>query len=472
MIGGVTKAVRMKPSSSGGNALYGQVFVPENYGAKGDGTTDDTVALQAAITAAQGVNGTVQLSAKTYKITASLSISAGMTIRGSGVAPLWGSNASFPNVSSVLLSQTPFISGSVILQSVAATDALVVSVNGSSVDFYDFGIRFADAIKFSTSSTGHGINCTPPTYNTGQEWGVEGCTWNNIWIYGHDGNHYAVRMVNSQNNNFSNIQTFGGGGFEFYNNAVTNPQFSGNSTYTECYVAVYCGGTANGYYLHKSSGSTYGVILQCFIRPQCFFIEGAPGQTNPPSTAQYQFVADSATQTLTILGGDFEGEGDGGGGISLPAGLGTGTDHSFVHIAYQATGGATIGPIGFLAPYANGSLPNLNIVTNLSSSTSGGFFIQNCANIKLNTGVTTVNGSTSGTAGFIEPANGTGLKIIVIKLAALLGTASYNFFAAFASTPLVLTTSGLAASVVTANSTTGITVTGATTTGVIILMGI
>lgn len=51
------------------------VFRPESYGAVGDGVTDDTVAIQAAIAAA-GANGggTVVFGAKTYLVTASLTI--------------------------------------------------------------------------------------------------------------------------------------------------------------------------------------------------------------------------------------------------------------------------------------------------------------------------------------------------------------------------------------------------------------
>lgn len=54
------------------------VVYPESYGAVGNGTTDDTVAIQAAINVlAAGRGGVVELSNKTYKITAKLSITTG-----------------------------------------------------------------------------------------------------------------------------------------------------------------------------------------------------------------------------------------------------------------------------------------------------------------------------------------------------------------------------------------------------------
>jgi len=58
-----------KDSSNAVIAVIGQgaEFLPEQYGAVGDGTTDDTAALQACFAAAIAVKGKVKLAAKTYK---------------------------------------------------------------------------------------------------------------------------------------------------------------------------------------------------------------------------------------------------------------------------------------------------------------------------------------------------------------------------------------------------------------------
>jgi hypothetical protein len=60
------------------------VIYPEDHGAVGDGSHDDTTALQAAIDAAASSRGTVLLLPKTYKVTAVLNVPGGINIFGMG----------------------------------------------------------------------------------------------------------------------------------------------------------------------------------------------------------------------------------------------------------------------------------------------------------------------------------------------------------------------------------------------------
>src|SRR5437868_258765 len=59
-------------------------FSPISYGAAGNGTTDDTVALQACVTAAVAAKGIVDLGAYTFKTSSPINVVSNLHMKGSG----------------------------------------------------------------------------------------------------------------------------------------------------------------------------------------------------------------------------------------------------------------------------------------------------------------------------------------------------------------------------------------------------
>ena len=134
----------MGPTGPAGLVNY--VVYPETFGAVGDGTTDDTTAIQAAINSA-GVGGTVQFGPKTYAISSVLTVSSS------------GEN---------LVGIAQHVSGTAvsILKSTATTGDMIKFNGGGAGNCVDnSGIWFASVkrlslIRATAATAGKGINIT------------------------------------------------------------------------------------------------------------------------------------------------------------------------------------------------------------------------------------------------------------------------------------------------------------------------
>lgn len=89
---------------------------------------------------------------------------------------------------------------------------------------------------------------------------------------------------------------------------------------------------------------------------------------------------------------------------------------------------------------------------------------------KINAAQTTVLGAI-GSAIFSQPEQGPSYKRVIIFCNNETGAVSYTFPTAFVNTPVIITTNGLAAALVTSLSTTAVTVTGSASTGPLIIEG-
>ncbi len=124
-------------------AVVPQVFYPESYGALRDDSHDDTTAIQAAVTAASAVHGTVRLQAGVYKTTAAISVPNYTNIEG------------VSNIYSVIMQHTSTADG----LTVTGTGA---NCSGGAVGYLSF--KNFQVSRPATSSTNNGISLVDSCY--------------------------------------------------------------------------------------------------------------------------------------------------------------------------------------------------------------------------------------------------------------------------------------------------------------------
>ncbi len=279
-------------------APAGTNLFPESFGAVGDMATDDTAAVQAAVNAAIASKGQVLLS-KFYRITDTITVSGTCPIIGTGVRALWGSRSL--TKSDVIPSVAPYLTGSGLYMTAANKTAIHLTGIGGSVHLKDFGIRFADAIRWA--DTGHGVHIDPPVYLTYKNSGPYNGEISGVFIYGHDGDHYAFNFVNTQLLSMTNCQGYGGGGLRWETDCLIS--YKGNSTISQTYFMLCAGGTAHGYHLVTTKAG-HGSVLNVFIRPQCITDNQIPDVPVPVQSGQKAWLMDSGSDHTAIIAPDFE----------------------------------------------------------------------------------------------------------------------------------------------------------------------
>lgn len=251
--------------------------------------TDNATALQAAINLAVANKQALYIpSASTcYKYTAPLTISGNLTIIGDASGGNWAGTNQI-NVPSA----TPNLQGSVLCPSSNGSNAIDISGTALNINIRNLSILFQTLY----TGTGNGISYVP----AGTTQGLSGSFWENVNIYGHDGNHYAVALTNPIYNTLIHVQGFGGGLLKLFGNG--GALHFGNTSYIEFYCNLFLAGSADCYNIGATG--TQQLNLEAFIRPQANVNNLGIG--TPPTSAQLIWNQDANVTNVNVFAADWE----------------------------------------------------------------------------------------------------------------------------------------------------------------------
>jgi hypothetical protein len=149
--------------------LMGPSFSPMTFGAVGNGTADDTVAVQAAFTAAAAVQGIVDLGTQKYKTSSAITFPSFVTLRGSSIS---AQNNTFGgiiiNTASDIFNFASNAAGMVIENcGLVASGGHVFNAGTSSISYF-----VADGVWINQESASHCIWYQTGGYYIGNVWGA------------------------------------------------------------------------------------------------------------------------------------------------------------------------------------------------------------------------------------------------------------------------------------------------------------
>ena len=136
------------------------INVKTDFGAVGDGTTDDTVAIQAAI----DTGLTIWVPVGSYKLTSAINIISGLTLFGSGPDTLFITTTTTAGAFAIATNSAVYLSDFQLESSILTTTASAISLGGINASNQNTGSQF-DKITFSTNANLYNrqINVTAAT---------------------------------------------------------------------------------------------------------------------------------------------------------------------------------------------------------------------------------------------------------------------------------------------------------------------
>jgi hypothetical protein len=298
---------------------YGHAVSVKHYGAMGDGVHDDTSAIQAAIDATPAFDN-LHIPTGVYKLTAALVCNNDINIVGDGVTELFDD---FTKSWATVPGRAPWLVGTVLLQTAAGANGIEMRGTTRNVSLHGIGIKFDDSIAFN--NTGHGIYAkTDQAITGGFEGGVVNATWENIVIFGHDGNHYAFYLYNFFMGHCSHLRSYGGGGWSIEGDAAGGAAY-GNSILTDLCFVVFVAGSAHAFYEKAKAGTGLNVLI--YTRPLGWVLSIATTPIalaytfSPPTSAQYIWLDDGDPALIYLISPDMETM----DAIASPVSFGSGT---------------------------------------------------------------------------------------------------------------------------------------------------
>lgn len=345
------------PTSSSANAIACQngILHSKDMGAKGDGSTDDTTALQNWINACQ-TNGLICfLDQGTYKVTTALSITSAIHIAGVG----------YQQASSVASLIQP-----------ATTISGINAVTTQPVTIHDIGVNYASAANSGTSAiilTASGST----NINTGSR--LDRINIQNAF------NGFNVGQAQYWTISNCLIQAIptNGTGMTMDNSALSNPD-QGDSTFTGCTITL-------------PAAASNGILISSFAGLRVVnnkIIAAGTGGTG----IQINLKNGITSSLLKVIGNSLEGMSN---GILLQRAGTTGGFTNVVIANNEFEPGAGNAAVNNPTD-ANGVwLNNINISGNIifgptTSTSSFGYIVKAANGVQISNNLTTSNSSTNG----------------------------------------------------------------------------
>jgi hypothetical protein len=294
-----------------------------SYGAKGDGVTDDTAAIQAAINAA-GSTYPIIIPPGIYKVTATLNLPRSSHLMGLTSGFQYGASSSSTTLrfTSSGVAVNTFVGTATINEPYVILENLTIDGGGTATIGFDGGY-------FTTLNNVNIINCTVAglrigkngTLGSGQTSYYRGCTFNGnldgvLWVEG--GTQYFSDCIIRSNTRYGLSSTTGiTSGYIrttiIESNTSSGVSLSGqvaNLHFTDCYweqndLAL----SANGYQIRTNiTGNFLGTTIDRVIFDSCIFGSTDLTKIANVTLGKLQFnnctqVGDSTTEQITVASG-------------------------------------------------------------------------------------------------------------------------------------------------------------------------